>query len=35
MTKKQAIIDYKRLGYSDAWINQRIKILDKQLIRAI
>ena len=21
----QAIIDYKRLGYSDAWINQRIK----------
>ena len=21
----QAIVDYKRLGYSDAWINQRIK----------
>ena len=21
----QAVIDYKRLGYSDAWINQRIK----------
>ena len=24
----QAIIDYKRLGYSDAWINQRIKSLE-------
>ena len=24
----QAIIDYKRLGYSDAWINQRIKIIE-------
>ena len=24
----QAIIDYKRLGYSDAWINQRIKTIE-------
>ena len=24
----QAIIDYKRLGYSDAWINQRIKSIE-------
>ena len=27
----QAIIDYKRLGYSDAWINQRI-ICDRNLL---
>ena len=25
---EQAIIDYKRLGYSDAWINQRIKSIE-------
>ena len=24
----QAILDYKRLGYSDAWINQRIKSIE-------
>ncbi len=24
----QAIIDYKRLGYSDAWINQRLKSIE-------
>ena len=24
----QAVIDYKRLGYSDAWINQRIKSIE-------
>ena len=24
----QAIVDYKRLGYSDAWINQRIKSIE-------
>ena len=24
----QAIMDYKRLGYSDAWINQRIKSIE-------
>jgi len=24
----QAIADYKRLGYSDAWINQRIKSIE-------
>ena len=24
----QAIIDYKRLGYSDTWINQRIKSIE-------
>lgn len=24
----QSIIDYKRLGYSDAWINQRIKSIE-------
>ena len=24
----QAIIDYKRLGYSDAWINQRVKSIE-------
>ena len=24
----QAIVDYKRLGYTDAWINQRIKSID-------
>ena len=24
----QAIVDYKRLGYSDAWINQRIKNIE-------
>ena len=24
----QSIIDYKRLGYSDAWINQRIKTIE-------
>ena len=24
----QAIIDYKRLGYSDNWINQRIKSIE-------
>ena len=29
----QAVIDYKRLGYSDAWINQRIKsiVIRKEL----
>ena len=25
---EQAIMDYKRLGYSDAWINQRIKFIE-------
>ena len=25
---EQAILDYKRLGYSDAWINQRIKSIE-------
>ena len=25
---EQAVIDYKRLGYSDAWINQRIKSIE-------
>ena len=25
---EQAIVDYKRLGYSDAWINQRIKSIE-------
>ena len=25
---EQAMIDYKRLGYSDAWINQRIKFIE-------
>jgi hypothetical protein len=25
---KQAVADYKRLGYSDAWINQRIKSIE-------
>lgn len=25
---QQAVIDYKRLGYSDAWINQRIKSIE-------
>ena len=24
----QAIVDYKRLGYTDAWINQRIKSIE-------
>ncbi len=24
----QAIVDYKRLGYSDAWINQRVKSIE-------
>ena len=24
----QAVMDYKRLGYSDAWINQRIKAIE-------
>lgn len=24
----QAIVDYKRLGYSDRWINQRIKSIE-------
>lgn len=24
----QAVIDYKRLGYSDAWINQRVKSIE-------
>ena len=24
----QAVVDYKRLGYSDAWINQRIKSIE-------
>ena len=24
----QAIADYQRLGYSDAWINQRIKSIE-------
>lgn len=30
----QAVMDYKRLGYSDAWINQRIKSIEirKELI---
>lgn len=27
-TIDQAILDYKRLGYSDAWINQRIKSIE-------
>ena len=25
---QQAVVDYKRLGYSDAWINQRIKSIE-------
>ncbi len=25
---EQAVMDYKRLGYSDAWINQRIKSIE-------
>ena len=25
---EQAIVDYKRLGYSDAWINQRVKSIE-------
>ena len=25
---EQAVVDYKRLGYSDAWINQRIKSIE-------
>lgn len=25
---EQAVLDYKRLGYSDAWINQRIKSIE-------
>lgn len=25
---QQAVLDYKRLGYSDAWINQRIKSIE-------
>ena len=29
----QAVIDYKRLGYSDAWINQRIKSI--QIVRFV
>ena len=28
----QAIVDYKRLGYSDAWINQRIKSIEIRLL---
>lgn len=28
----QVIIDYKRLGYSDAWINQRIKSIESRLL---
>ena len=28
MSINQAIVDYKRLGYSDAWINQRIKSIE-------
>lgn len=28
MNIDQSIIDYKRLGYSDAWINQRIKSIE-------
>lgn len=24
----QAIVDYKRLGYSDVWINQRVKSIE-------
>lgn len=28
MSIEQAIVDYKRLGYSDAWINQRIKSIE-------
>ena len=31
----QAIIDYKRLGYSDAWINQRIKSIEDDVGNAI
>ena len=29
----QPVIDYKRLGYSDAWINQRIKSI--QIVRFV
>ena len=25
---EQAMVDYKRLGYSDAWINQRLKSIE-------
>ena len=25
---EQAVVDYKRLGYSDAWINQRVKSIE-------
>ena len=28
MSIEQAMVDYKRLGYSDAWINQRIKSIE-------
>ena len=28
LSNDQAIMDYKRLGYSDAWINQRIKSIE-------
>ncbi len=28
MSIEQAIIDYKRLGYSDSWINQRLKSIE-------
>lgn len=28
MSIEQAIVDYKRLGYSDTWINQRIKSIE-------
>ena len=24
----QALVDYKRLGYSDNWINQRLKSIE-------
>ena len=30
----QAIVDYKRLGYSDRWINQRIKSIEVRNERA-
>jgi len=25
---QQALLDYKRLGYSDSWINQRLKSIE-------
>ena len=29
----QAVADYKRLGYSDAWIKRRIKSIEIRMVR--